>query len=99
MSVASPGDLAIVNWSIKLADGQELPEDVKVFDQGKVKFVVGEGGFLPCLHKKVEGMKAGEKKTFDVPPAEAFGEKNPMMGPVDLPGDAAPPGLQVHRKP
>jgi len=95
MSVASPGDLAIVNWSIKLADGQELPEDVKVFDQGKVKFVVGEGGFLPCLHKKVEGMKAGEKKTFDVPPSEAFGEKNPMMGPVDLPGDAAPPGLQV----
>ena len=40
-------------------------------------------------------MKEGETAEFEVPPAEAFGESNPMMGPVDLPASAAPPGLKA----
>ena len=70
----------------------------KVDGEGEEKASPEDGAYEEP-DEEVEGMKAGEKKTFDVPPAEAFGEKNPMMGPVDLPGDAAPPGLQVHRKP
>jgi peptide-methionine (S)-S-oxide reductase len=51
----------------------------------------------PCLHADAATRRVaqGEKASFDVPPAEAFGESNPMMGPVDLPATAAPPGLEA----
>ena len=39
-----------------------------MFDQGKIRVVVGEGGYLPCLHSKIVGMTEGDKKTFDSRP-------------------------------
>lgn len=78
-----------------MADGQTLPEANQVFDQGTVRLVVDDGGFLPCLHNTVRGMSLGERKTVEIPPAEAFGESNPDMGPVDIPATAAPEGLEV----
>ena len=94
-AVVATGDLVAVKWGCTTADGNALPESARVFDQGSVRLVVGEGGLMPCLHKKVAGMKEGETAEFEVPPAEAFGESNPMMGPVDLPASAAPPGLKA----
>ena len=125
----APGDLVAVKWGCTTADGKALPESAQVFDQGSVRLVVGEGGYLPCLHKRVAGMKEGEVRAacmcadacirirtlvrappltivharvlvtqsgeFEVPPAEAFGESNPMMGPVDLPATTAPAGLEA----
>jgi peptide-methionine (S)-S-oxide reductase len=93
-AAATKGDLVEVNWLCTTDDGKDLPIEAQVFDQGRVRLVVGQGGFLPCLHSKVIGMNEGDKATFDIPPAEAFGESNPMMGPVDIPTPSAPPGLK-----
>jgi len=122
---ASPGDLAEVNWACTTADGKPLPADAQVFDQGRVRLVLGAGDFLPCLHANLAGMKQvvlfdtyhhtqtqaqtwqmqilshhapspsplsaflsaqqGDKRSLDVAPSEAFGDANPMMGPVDVP--------------
>ena len=49
-AAAAAGDLVAVNWAVKTADGKALPEEVQVFDQGKVRLVVGAGGdLLLCL--------------------------------------------------
>lgn len=95
MAAAAVGDLASVKWAVTLADGKPLPQQGQVFDQGDVRMVVGAGGFLPCLHKKVAGMSVGDKASVDVAPADAFGESNPMMGPVDIPAAQAPAGLEA----
>ena len=94
-TAAAVGDLASVKWAVTLADGKPLPQQGQVFDQGDVRMVVGAGGFLPCLHKKVAGMSVGDKASVDVLPADAFGESNPMMGPVDIPAAQAPAGLEA----
>ena len=94
-TAAAVGDLASVKWAVTLADGKPLPQQGQVFDQGDVRMVVGAGGFLPCLHKKVAGMSVGDKASVDVAPADAFGESNPMMGPVDIPAAQAPAGLEA----
>ena len=94
-TIADTGDLIRLKWSVTTADGKPLPEKNQVFDQGECRLVLGDGGFLPCLHSTVLGMKPGEKKEELVPPAQAFGEKKPDMGPVEIPASAAPEGLEV----
>lgn len=90
----APGDLVTVDWKITV-DGKPLPESTQVFDEGTVKFVVGEGGFLPCLHSAVQSLQVGERKTVHVEPEHAYGPSDPNRGPVEVPASAAPPGLQV----
>ena len=94
-AVASTGDLVSVRYELTTADGAPLPEANRVFDTGAVRLVVDGGGFLPCVHNAVRGLAAGEKRTLEVPAAEAFGETNPDMGPVEIPAAAAPDGLEV----
>jgi len=43
-SAAATGDLVAVNFGVTTADGKVLPEDAQVFDQGRVRLVVGAGG-------------------------------------------------------
>lgn len=93
---AAPGDVVTVDWSVKQASGGALPESLQVFDQGTVRFVVGAGNLLPCLHAAVQKMDVGEKLVgAEIAPADAFGESNPELGPIELPRDAAPAGLEV----
>ena len=82
-----------VRWSATTAAGdgkQPLPEEVDLFDQGDVTFVVDGGGFLPALHASVKELEVGEVRAFDIVPEQAFGESNPNMGPVDVPASQAP---------
>lgn len=92
---AAAGDLVAVSYSLTTADGEQLPDASQVFDQGTVKLVVDDGGFVPCLHAAVKGMAAGEKVSTVVSPSEAFGESNPDMGPVEIPKGAAPDGIET----
>lgn len=66
-----------------------------MFDQGEISFVVGGGGYLPCLHKLATEVEVGVPLAVTIPPADAFGPSNPDMGPVDIPASSAPPGLAV----
>ena len=51
MSAAATGDLVSVNWSCTTAEGQVLPEEAQVFDQGRVRLVLGAGGAIPVFHR------------------------------------------------
>merc|ERR1711939_1270136 len=99
-SAASPagvGDLATIDFSVTTSDGTALPEAADVFDQGIIQIEVGCGGLGPVefLHSRVEGLAVGAEKTEEIPAAEAFGESNPNMGPIDIPAEKAPEGLQA----
>jgi len=77
-------------------NGQPLPENVAVFDDGYVQMVIGAGGFFPGLHRCVPLLdEVGKPETFTVPAVDAFGEANPNIGPVLVPKEQAPEGLKV----
>ncbi|CAN0007099.1 unnamed protein product [Scytosiphon promiscuus] len=88
MAAVSVGDLASVDYSLRTEDGS--PFETR-FDQGRVKIVVGGGGFAPFLHDAVLEMEPGQKKEVTVPPKDAFGEYDPeltaTLGMESAPGD------------
>ena len=69
---ATIADKKVVQVSYKgtLADGS-------VFDQSSVgkplEFMVGEGKMMPSFEKAIMGLKIGEKKTFTILAADAYG--------------------------
>jgi len=72
------GTIVTMEYRIETDKGELIESSV-----GKgapIEFVFGEGKMLPGIEKRIEGMKVGEEKEFEVPPAEAFGEKD--GGPV-----------------
>lgn len=100
MGLASPGDFALVRYSLVDAETKaplEGPE--AVFDQGEVRLVVGGGGFIPGLHARVPELAAvGAPQTFSLTPEECFGAANPDLGPARIPLESCPPGLEAGMK-
>ncbi len=42
-------------------------------------FLAGKGEIISGLEERMQGMKEGEKKTIEVPAAEAYGQKDPNL--------------------
>lgn len=42
-----------------------------------MNITLGKGHVIPGFEKNIIGMKAGEEKTFSLPPLEAYGERHP----------------------
>ena len=81
------------NYEGKLESGQ-------VFDSSKGKdpleFTVGEKMIIPGLEKEIITMKKGDKKTIEVPPEEAYGErKKELLRPI--PKSAFPDGTDLKK--
>ncbi len=57
-------------------------ENGEVFDTSKgrapLEFFFGEGKMIAGFEENIEGMKAGEKKTFTIPPEKAYGNPDPV---------------------
>lgn len=72
MAGIQQGDVVQVHYTGKLKSGE-------VFDssQGKepLELKIGEGKIIPGFEKELIGMEQGEKKTFDLQPEEAFGDR------------------------
>ena len=60
--------------------------------QEPLAFIHGEGQIIPGLEHRMEGLETGDQKTFVIPAAEAYGERNEewvvTAGRADLPGSA-----------
>jgi FKBP-type peptidyl-prolyl cis-trans isomerase 2 len=71
--VIKEGDVACVHYTGKLDSGE-------VFDSSKdrnpLEFVVGSGQLIKGFDTAVIGMKIGDKKTAEMEPAEAYGERD-----------------------
>jgi len=65
---------------VKISYTGKLKEAGQVFDKAEgVQIIVGEGFVIPGVDEALLEMKVGEKKTFEVEPAKAFGDRNPDL--------------------
>lgn len=76
MSVAKANDTVKVHYTGTLNDGT-------VFDSSEgrdpLEFTVGAGQMIPGFDAAVNGMALNEKKTVNIPAAEAYGDRNDQM--------------------
>lgn len=74
MTAAKSGDTVGIHYTGTLDDGSPFDSSD---GRDPLQFVVGSGQIIPGLDKAIPGMSVGDKKTVEIPCAEAYGEINP----------------------
>ena len=65
-----------LHYALRLDDGTEA---VSTFDLSPATLQMGGGQMADTLERCLLGLAAGDRRTFDLAPAEAFGEHNPRL--------------------
>ncbi|WP_298914990.1 peptidylprolyl isomerase [uncultured Roseobacter sp.] len=76
MTQVKSGDTVAIHYTGTLLDGTTFDSSD---GRDPLEFVVGSGQIIPGLDVALSGMEVGEKKTVDIPCAEAYGPLNPEM--------------------
>lgn len=71
---AGHGALITLHFALRLPDGGEVDS---TFDGKPGTFCFGDGTLPEGFERRIQGMRVGEHKVFDVPPEDAFGQPNP----------------------
>jgi len=74
MTQVKAGDTVRIHYTGTLTTGETFDSSE---GRDPLEFVVGSGQIIPGLDKALPGMEMGEKKTVQVPCAEAYGESDP----------------------
>ncbi|WP_437881816.1 FKBP-type peptidyl-prolyl cis-trans isomerase [Pseudomonas sp. LRF_L74] len=64
-----------LHFALKLATGEVVDT---TFDKQPATFKVGDGNLLPGFEAALYGFKAGDKRTLQIEPENAFGQPNPQ---------------------
>lgn len=97
MTTAEHGNTVQIHYVGRLADGT-------VFDSSEgrdpLQFELGSGQVIPGLDQRMRGMNIGEKRTLEIPCAEAYGEHHAegvqQIQKAQLPAGAEPQvGMQL----
>ncbi len=65
---------------VKISYTGKIKEGGQIFDKADgVQIIVGEGFVIPGVDEALLGMNAGEKKTLEISPEKAFGDRNPDL--------------------
>jgi len=73
MKQAKKGDKVKVHYTGRLLDGTQFDSSA---GRAPLEFVVGEGQMIKGFDTGVEGMAIGEKKTLQISPNDAYGERD-----------------------
>jgi peptidylprolyl isomerase len=76
MQQVQNGDTVKVHYHGRLTDGTTFDSSV---GREPLQFEVGSGMVIPGFDNGVMGMVVGDKRTINIPVAEAYGPKNPDM--------------------
>jgi FKBP-type peptidyl-prolyl cis-trans isomerase 2 len=76
MQQVKSGDTVKVHYHGRLTDGTTFDSSA---GREPLQFEVGSGMVIPGFDSGVMGMVVGDKKTIQIPVAEAYGPKNPDM--------------------
>ncbi len=98
MSTVKAGDTVNVHYHGKLTDGTTFDSSE---GRAPLQFTVGEGQVIKGFDDALIDMKVGDKKTVNIPVAEAYGpadERNLIEFPkTEFPADMKPEvGVQLH---
>ena len=80
------GDTIRVHYTGKLEDGKEFDSSLK---REPLQFEVGAGSVIKGFEEAVIGLEQGEKKTVEVPPEKAYGERDDKLV-VEMPQKSVP---------
>jgi FKBP-type peptidyl-prolyl cis-trans isomerase 2 len=99
VKMVTEGNLVKVSYTLTV-DGNVIDST----QEGKpFEFQVGNKQVIPGFEEAIIGMKAGEKKSFEVSPDKGYGHENPQ-GIQEVPKDKLPPdvkpevGMMLHGK-
>jgi peptidylprolyl isomerase len=88
MTQVKEGDTVRIHYTGTLSDGETFDSS-----QGRepLEFTVGSGQIIPGLDAALPGMAVGDKKTVEVPAADAYGDPDPgaqqAVPRADIPAD------------
>jgi len=91
MAQVKSGDKIKVHYHGKLSDGETFDSSE---GRDPLEFEVGSGMVIKGFDDGVEGMSVGEKKTIQIPFAEAYGPVNPEMI-IEMPKDRFPEDMEL----
>lgn len=91
MSVIKKGDTVKVHYTGKLTTGEQFDSSA---GREPLEFTVGAGQMIKGFDAGVEGMALGEKKTVNIPAAEAYGEWH-EENVIEFPKENVPADLQL----
>lgn len=63
-----------LQFEIRLDNGDVVDS---TFEKAPATFVMGDGSLFTGFERKLIGLAAGERATFDIQPEEGFGQPNP----------------------
>lgn len=73
MAQVKQGDVVKVHYTGKLTNGEQFDSSV---GKDPLEFTVGAGQMISGFDAAMPGMTVGEKKTINIAPEDAYGEKN-----------------------
>ena len=91
MQQVKSGDKIKVHYHGRLTNGETFD---KSEGREPLEFEVGSGMVIKGFDDGVTGMAVGDKKTINIPFAEAYGPKNPEMI-IDMPKDRFPKDMEI----
>jgi FKBP-type peptidyl-prolyl cis-trans isomerase 2 len=91
MQQVKSGDKVKVHYHGKLTSGETFDSSA---GRAPLEFEVGSGMVIKGFDEGVTGMAVGEKKTINIPVAEAYGPKNPEML-IEMPRDRFPKDMEL----
>jgi peptidylprolyl isomerase len=91
MSKAKKGDKVKVHYNGKLTSGEQFDSS-----EGRepLAFTVGAGQMIKGFDDAIPGMVVGEKKTINIAPENAYGEKN-MEAIIEFPKSNIPSEMKL----
>lgn len=89
MTQAKSGDTVHIHYNGTLDDGSSFDSSE---GRAPLEFTLGAGQVITGMDRAVEGMAVGEKKSVNIPPEEAYGERQDQMV-QDVPKSALPADL------
>ena len=91
MSKAKKGDNVKVHYKGKLTSGEQFDSS-----EGRepLAFTIGAGQMIKGFDEAIPGMDVGEKKTINISPENAYGEKNPEAI-IEFPKSNIPPDMKL----
>jgi peptidylprolyl isomerase len=95
MEQAKNGDLVRVHYTGKLINGEQFDSSA---GREPLEFTVGAGQMIKGFDAAMPGMVVGDKKTINIPPQEAYGERMEEAI-IEFPKSNIPPDMVPQLQP
>ena len=76
MTAVQPGSFLTLHYRLAGPDGEDV---INTFADKPATLSLGTGELAPAMEQRLIGLAEGERASFDLGPAEAFGERNPQL--------------------